>query len=77
MSDVCISSEFRIDIQQMLNMKKSVILILVSVCISAICTYASPVFNVRDYGAKGNGKVLDHMAINRAIDDCVKNGGGC
>lgn len=57
-------------------MKKSVFIILISVCISAICAYAGPVYNVRDYGAKGDGKVLDHTAINRAIDACVRNGGG-
>ena len=25
-------------------------------------------YNVRDYGAKGDGKVLDHTAINKAIE---------
>ena len=32
--------------------------------------------NVRDLGAKGDGKHLDHVAINRAIDSCVAQGGG-
>ena len=57
-------------------MRKSVLTVIVSVVISAICAYAGPVFNVRDYGAKGNGRVLDHTAINKAIDACVKYGGG-
>ena len=27
-------------------------------------------YNVRDFGAKGDGKTLDHHAINAAIDSC-------
>lgn len=33
-------------------------------------------YNVCDFGAKGDGKTLDHLAINKAIDHCVANGGG-
>ena len=33
-------------------------------------------YNVRDYGAKGDGRSLDHIAINKAIDACVAEGGG-
>ena len=33
-------------------------------------------YNVCDFGAKGDGKALDHLAINKAIDHCVANGGG-
>jgi polygalacturonase len=37
---------------------------------------AHGVFNVRDYGAKGDGRTLDHGAINRAIEACTASGGG-
>ena len=33
-------------------------------------------FNVRDFGATGNGKILDTDAIQRAIDTCSKSGTG-
>lgn len=34
------------------------------------------VFNIRDYGATGNGKTLDSKAINKAIEACAQAGGG-
>ena len=33
-------------------------------------------YNVIDYGAVGNGKILDTKAIQSAIDKCSQNGGG-
>lgn len=37
---------------------------------------ASPVYDVRAFGAKGNGRTLDTAAINKAIDAAASNGGG-
>ena len=34
------------------------------------------VYNIRDFGAKGDGKTLDSPAINKAIELCNSNGGG-
>lgn len=33
-------------------------------------------YSVEDYGAAGDGETLDTQSIQRAIDDCSKNGGG-
>ena len=33
-------------------------------------------YNVLDFGAKGNGKILDTKSVQKAIDFCSKNGGG-
>ena len=42
----------------------------------AAAMMAQSVFNVRDYGAKGDGKSLDSPAFNSAIQHAVSKGGG-
>ncbi|WP_308635476.1 glycoside hydrolase family 28 protein [Paenibacillus silvisoli] len=39
-------------------------------------TMNASVYNVRDYGAVGDGETLDTAAINQAIADCNEQGGG-
>ena len=34
------------------------------------------IYNVMQYGAKGDGKTNDAFSIQHAIDDCAKSGGG-
>ncbi len=54
-------------------MKQLLLLILLLVCFDA---HAVGVYNVCDYGAKGDGQTLDHIAINKAIEAATTNGGG-
>jgi polygalacturonase len=44
--------------------------------VMALSPNAKVAYNVRDYGATGDGKTLDSPAVNRAIDECAKAGGG-
>ena len=47
--------------------------------IAAATSTASPgtnIFNVRAFGASGDGKTLDTAAIQAALDACDKAGGG-
>ena len=55
-------------------MKKQLTTLLFTLYFGA--TMATGVFNVRDYGAKGDGKTLDSPAINAAIEAAVHDGGG-
>ncbi|MBQ8948607.1 MAG: exo-poly-alpha-D-galacturonosidase, partial [Prevotella sp.] len=54
-------------------MKKTLFLVLYTlVCMPSVAY----IYNVRDYGATGDGLTLDHTAINQAIDDATSHGGG-
>ena len=53
-------------------------------CLSALCFWAClagaqeppAVFNIKDYGAQGDGKTINTQAINTAIIACSEAGGG-
>jgi len=70
----------------MYNIKKSLclalaaVIIIVSVMIPETAqsefSNSQTVFNVKDFGATGNGKTNDTAAINEAIKKCNESGGG-
>lgn len=44
--------------------------------LSATGIHAQSIYNIKEYGATNDTTVLSTKAIQRAIDDCYKNGGG-
>jgi polygalacturonase len=57
-------------------MKTKVLLGVLLMLIAQVAQAATGVYHVRDYGAKGDGKTLDHIAINKAIEAANADGGG-
>lgn len=51
-------------------------LLLLFLLLFAPCLWAQAALNIRDFGAKGDGRTLDSPAINTAIDSCSRSGGG-
>ena len=45
-------------------------------CLCCTITTFSKTYNVKDFGAKGDGLNIDSKAINDAITEAAKNGGG-
>ena len=52
-------------------------ILLLSALMMSLVINAATDYDVRDFGALGDGKTLDHTAINRAIDTCVAHFGRC
>jgi polygalacturonase len=57
-------------------MKNLMLLGLALLCQPLLAATPPSFYNVRDYGAVGNGSHLETAAINRAISACAKAGGG-
>jgi len=53
-----------------------IFLLCASLCADAADSAGNNYFNVRAYGASGDGTNLDSPAINKAIDACADSGGG-
>ena len=56
-------------------MRRTSILFL-CLCLASLRLQANGVYDVRSYGAKGDGLTLDHVAINKAIEAATNAGGG-
>lgn len=58
------------------EMRKKFLQYLVLIFVLSVYTVEASVYNVKDFGAVGDGKTVDSPAINNAIDSAAKAGGG-
>jgi len=56
--------------------RSALIIAIYTAITQAALAGTSAVFNIRNYGAVGDGKTLDTPAINKAIEACIAAGGG-
>jgi polygalacturonase len=56
--------------------KHTILFLVLLFMVISLSGFSQPFYNVKDYGAKGDGKNIDSEAINKAIEEAAKAGGG-